>query len=499
MARRALVGLVIIATLIATVVTVENVRGRAVWNRFKAEWEAKGERFDIASVTPPPVLDAENFAMTPLLAPLLDYTSEPVKGSPFGGQKHWRDTNAYQRLTNLKVTGPKMPVSTGGWRAGKFVDLKTWQEHYRALTNFPSAPQALTPAEDVLVALTRFDAEIAELRAASLRPHARFPIHYDENFSALIPQLSVLRQFSRVAQLRALAELEMGRTDAALADVQLGLGLAGAIKTEPLFISSLVRIAILEETFQPIWEGLARRRWSEVQLLEIEKRLATEDLLAEFHRSIRGERAFGLEAIEWMRRNPRLIEAMGSEEFGAESRNSVFLVAPSGWFDQNKFEIARMYQEKVLPVVDAKAQRVHPTMSRQNAAATVRELQGFHPYRVMANMLFPAFENGSAKFSSTQTAVNEARIACALERHRLKHGQFPLKLDALVPDFMAKLPHDIINGEPLKYQRTEDGQFLLYSIGWDENDDGGKPEKRDTSGGKGEKREGDWVWRYPER
>ena len=42
--------------------------------------------------------------------------------------------------------------------------------------------------------------------------------------------------------------------------------------------------------------------------------------------------------------------------------------------------------------------------------------------------------------------VNEAQIACALERYRLAHGEYPETLDALVPQFIEKVPHDIIGG-----------------------------------------------------
>ena len=64
-------------------------------------------------------------------------------------------------------------------------------------------------------------------------------------------------------------------------------------------------------------------------------------------------------------------------------------------------------------------------------------------------------------------------MAIALERYRLAHGEYPESLDVLAPQFMAKLPHDIINGQPLHYRRTSDGQFVLYSVGWNETDDGG--------------------------
>ena len=74
-------------------------------------------------------------------------------------------------------------------------------------------------------------------------------------------------------------------------------------------------------------------------------------------------------------------------------------------------------------------------------------------------------------------------MAIALERYRLAHGEYPDSLDALAPQFIAKVPHDVIGGQPLHYRRTSDGQFVLYSVGWNETDDGGvvvQPEKSDA-------------------
>ena len=47
-------------------------------------------------------------------------------------------------------------------------------------------------------------------------------------------------------------------------------------------------------------------------------------------------------------------------------------------------------------------------------------------------------------------------------------------IDELMPQSIGKLPDDIIGGHPLKYRRTTDGQFTLYSIGWNGTDDGGQ-------------------------
>jgi hypothetical protein len=85
--------------------------------------------------------------------------------------------------------------------------------------------------------------------------------------------------------------------------------------------------------------------------------------------------------------------------------------------------------------------------------------------------------------------VNEAKVACALERHRLQNSQFPPTLEALCPAFISKLPHDLITGKPFLYRLQEDGGFLLYSVGWDGLDDGGSPASSSARGAKG-----DWVW-----
>ncbi len=62
---------------------------------------------------------------------------------------------------------------------------------------------------------------------------------------------------------------------------------------------------------------------------------------------------------------------------------------------------------------------------------------------------------------------------------------------------MAKIPHDIIGGQPLHYRVTNDGQFVLYSVGWNEKDDGGVVVL--AKDGTVDINQGDWVWRYPQK
>jgi hypothetical protein len=96
--------------------------------------------------------------------------------------------------------------------------------------------------------------------------------------------------------------------------------------------------------------------------------------------------------------------------------------------------------------------------------------------------------------AKNQTTINEAQVACALERYQIAHGEYPETLDTLMPQFIEQLPHDIIGGQPLHYRRTDDRKFLLYSVGWNERDDGGVVDTKPSAKGHDNREYGDWVW-----
>ena len=66
------------------------------------------------------------------------------------------------------------------------------------------------------------------------------------------------------------------------------------------------------------------------------------------------------------------------------------------------------------------------------------------------------------------------RVALEVERWRLAHGgRAPDSLAELVPDFAPSIPLDPFDNNPLRYKKLARG-FLVYSIGADFTDDGGK-------------------------
>jgi hypothetical protein len=487
--KYAFFGIAALILLGLLVAGFENWRGRRAWEKFRAEWEAKGEQFDIAAFIPKPVPPEENFATTPLLAPLLDY-DPAIPGK-------WRDPAGRDRANAVSgalgnAPGEKVPPA-GNWQTGTFVDLQQWQEYFVGHTNYPAVTNSGNPARDVLAALRKFDAELEELTQASARPHSVFPVRYEEHMNALLPHLATLKGISQLIRLRALARLQAGRKPEALQDARLSLHLAESIGSEAFLISQLVRIAMLQIAMQPIWEGCARHEWTEEQLATLQSALASIRLLEDYGRTMRGERAFSNAVLDQLRTGwLRLCDVTGDGDSAAQVGAARFL--PSGWFYQNQLTINRLHQERMLPLVNAGQHRVFVQQTRD--AEDVPELKKFNLYNVFARLLLPAVARTAAKFANGQTTLDLATVACALERHRLAHGQYPEQLDLLVPRFIAKIPSDVINGELLKYRREPDGTFVLYSVGWNEADDGG--EVGLTRAGTGpDPNQGDWVWRHP--
>ncbi|HTI98126.1 MAG TPA: hypothetical protein VL527_04405 [Dongiaceae bacterium] len=530
--RRALIGLAGLVTLIAVLYAEENWRGRHAWEQFQRQEEIRGLKLDLAACVPPPVPDEQNFAFAPVWMELIKTAMGPQRTREWYGAKFSDDGNTNFvpafRLNILHDYSPPDSPAFGHWQQAEFLNLQAWQEYYRAshtpqskgpegaplpaTNDFPVAAQPQTPAADVLLALSKYDATIEALREASHRSESRFPVsYYDANPNGiLLPHLACLKRGSQVLHLRALAELQQGATNQAAADVQLAFYLMQACHTEPFMISHLVRLAMLQIILQPIWEGLAEHRWSEAQLAAFETRLADIHLLADYESVQRSDEAFFSKAMNYWRQS-RNAEYLFYENESAKARLSpddrlllfVFQQGPAGWFYQNQLRYCRFTLQNYLPVMDASRQLAFPAKAKEAEAARQREASPFRPYSFIENkILFPIYswsqpDTQAEKFVYGQTTVNLARVAIALERYRLAQGECPATLELLAPRYLATVPHDLIGGQPLHYQRTAGGTFRLYSIGWNETDDAGQvaPPKQ----GVPDWDAADWVWPGPVR
>jgi hypothetical protein len=518
--RRTFYTLGSLAVVIMLFYAEEDWRGWRAWQQFKQQAEAAGERLDFASLVPPPIPNDQNFALTPIL--VSSYADR------LGTNGHKIDpwlTNVVNRMhmTIFKEhDDARNQPTNGSWATGTLTDLKAWQVYYRTpktyanhptvVTNqFPVSAQPQSPAEDVLFALGKYDSNIEELRQASRLPLSRFPLNYDADnpYFILSPHISYLKQCVQVLQLRALAELEMGQTAKSLEDIKLALRLGDSVRSQPLLLSQLVRISEFQIILQPIYEGLSRNEWTDAELTELQRELSKLDFLSDYQLAMRSERNAALTTVDVEQRNRNIYKSVLSSEILESSDEDVdiewsgmvfstlYHLLPSGWFWLNKATIGDIHQRWLIGITDSSKHRIFPTTARQEEENLDNCLIPGTPWNMFAVMLMPALSTTGQKFGYAQNAVDMAQVACALGRYRISHGEYPDSLAGLSPQFMGDVPHDVVSGQPLKYHRTNDGRFVLYSIGWNETDDSGKVVFKDTPPHSVDIRKGDWVWEYP--
>jgi hypothetical protein len=468
----------------------ENWRGHWVWSRYRGELEAQGVRLEPSAYIPRTVPPEANFA-----------------------EAIWRASGLSPRydtaVGKLDSDSKKRPRSNS-WMVAR-IDLGAWQAAFLALTNSGSGPRTKTAdpatnrarsraeaAAGVLAALSDCDAAIAALREASQRPYARFDLAYDVTDPAaiLLPHLAPVKKAAQVVALHCSAELGLRRTDEAFRDVLLLFSLADATRDEPLLISQLVRFAILAIALQPLEEGMDQ--WADSQLASFQQRLQQFDLCRDMRHSFEAEAFFiGNREIDYMCSSRPALKNLGMFPNSKEASYILLQVGPAGWFDLERVNYLRMVEERLLPAIDVERRQVPPKASRQLQQEMDR-LSASPGKTVFRHQLFAAcLLSGMAKAAQrtafTQTGLDAATVACALQRYRLAEGQFPQTLEALVPRFIAELPRDIINGQPLHYRHAASDEFVLYSVGWNETDEGGTVGVS-TTGNSPNPQSGDWVW-----
>lgn len=506
--RRLAIVTIWVVTAIIFFYVEENWRATRAWNNYRQQLEAQGVQLDFAAFVPKQVPDEQNFGAAPVVKSWFFETDQRSDTNAEKFVKYWQDN--YEMVT-------------AGWKPGDptnqhFMDLPTWGADFEAIrkgdTNSihkpgegnPDLPTRAAAAASVLAGLETNAATLAELKEASARPLCRYPVVYnvEEPYTILLPHLNNLRAACLRLELRACAELAAGRGDAALSDMKLILYLGDSLKDEPFLISALIRMAAVKLAIQPAWEGLAEHAWTDAQLQELELLFARYNFVAELKWPMDGERAADSISVGELIRKKGMgvfIEILGPGQptpFDRRVADIGGVIIPGGWFRREEMTICRGFQLQLEGISGAETKGISPSQVQAGQDAMTRELGRdgivgtiLH-HRLLASALLPSLSRIIVRCAETQTAANQAAIACALERFRLANGNFPETLDALAPKFIAQLPKDAIDAQPMKYRRTSDGHFILYSVGWNEKDDGGTPGKTLF-----DQKDGDWVWEYP--
>ena len=430
------------ALLVAIFYAEENWRGKHDWENCKRELEAKGETLDWNAYVQSSVPDDQNFFKAPSMT---EWFVKPPAG---------------QSTTN------------------QFTELLQNSDTDSTITNKTTAMEYLAWSD-------QFNPDFDLIREALKRPYARIAGDYSSGINIPIQNFFTVRVVARTLAQRAKCNLLLGQTEQAFRELMLLHNISRILESKPVtFPAGMINVDVITGLYvDTIADGIRLHSWQQPQLVVLQKQLAEirlAPIVAEF---LKEEPAA---VCQWCEIN------QPSEFFG--NMNILPFPCPRGWVYQSMVNAVLPYQ-KVLDVFYL----ANDTVSPGKVDETFRDIDKFverkSPYRLLAAITALTANRPFQVFAHNQTMVNEAQIGCALARYHLAHSEYPETLDALAPQFIEKIPHDIIDGQPLHYRRTNDGKFLLYSVGWNETDEGGQEMTELTKYGVIDYAKSDWVWK----
>jgi type II secretory pathway pseudopilin PulG len=353
-------------------------------------------------------------------------------------------------------------------------------------TNIADIADSITdPAGEVLEYLHRFDPELDEIAQAVRRPYSQFPVHWTEDYHALLPHLAFLKHFSTMFSVRAAARLRKQDLPGAFEDAMTCFRLARALSSEPLVVSQLVRAGQHSIAVRTLWEGMGL--WNAEQLTALEQELAKCDFQQRFASAFRGERVLYNHFLDRFAYLGHSVVDMLSV---TDSGTGVMILACQwipGWRRQNQVRVNRYFENPLRQVLDGPWPASAADVPDQATLLASAGLAKITPYSVLALKLVPDLSGAPAKAARAETLNQLAIVACALERFRLEHGSYPKDLSALVPKFKPAAPRDPMSDSAFRYEASG-VQYKLWSVGLNGRDDGGVMlrSRNDT--------QGDWVW-----
>jgi len=302
------------------------------------------------------------------------------------------------------------------------------------------------------------------------RRSCRFDLDYEAGINMLLQHLGDMRQFARILGAKARIEAQAGRMDIAWDAVGVQLKLGDALRTEPVLISQIVRIAIVG--------GISCKTIRE--LCEIEPPNAQRS----------GDLADMLKSFDDVRPMVRAIDGdrilIGEWAFNLSRRE---LLKQDGLLSQHSSEVRTVLRVCFKPTFLAD-HRSYLRLMHESA----NRLEGIHAAdqsitgegRGLAYALLPSLVRVKQIHRKMQADIRVIRTGLALLASKADRGALPQTLAGFDPDDVR----DPFSGAPLIYRPSAEG-FVLYSIGPDGKDNDGSPRQ--------DKQETDWdiVWQFP--
>jgi len=314
-------------------------------------------------------------------------------------------------------------------------------------------------------------------RVGLARPRGFFDLGPKAAFNTTMEHVSQARAMTRLLQVEAAGHILDGDGAAALESYLDIIRMGRVVERRGPYLSALLGMALDAIGTKGV-QGLLRSKLATPAIC----RRAAQVLTAQLTAVAPPSKAVKMEYI-------MMINSMSADEdamervFGQDLKKSVGPspinrlgadVALRSMFLQAR-RSSRVFYAELLKVCDRPYRDVirEPLISDPTSVDVVKEDILLRPMLQAVEQVFHAYGRRQGRYALT-------RALAAVRAYELEKGRMPRTLKALVPVYLKAVPVDPYDGKPVRLARVDD-RWVLYSIGSDKEDNGGKT---------------DWKWGY---
>lgn len=463
--------------LVFTIYLVENWRGESAWRQLEKELRNKGLPLDWNEVASQDDPNEDSFWEVPQV-------------------QEWfiRADNGPQ--TELPITLPSTHFSAIElirWSKGEPPDtnpsIREFESFGAFMKNFELAPSFMKTM-----------GHASSLSGNRIRGDSLSPLHTPRlDFTAIRLASQALAQQSTtfVIQKRFEESLKCKMIIGRLADV--------SEEPIPSLVGSMIRIAIQGLNISHIRAELKEGLWPDEHLQKLNAITEILSPLSSLQRGLAAEivaSANSFDGIADLSPLSRFRLLLGRNHFAPDRRlaltswtdafGPISLLSPRGLILQKKTRHVRfVYQARNCISENGLTADVGALLRYKNDLKKAIDHDRIN--NIITAFDIPDYQRPIAAAIQIQTDVSLLRVAIGLEQFQLKYQTYPDNLEALTPDYLVTLPVDTVTGSPLRFSLVDSQSYILYSTGWDRDDDQGLvPLQRNLRDPFGV--DGDWVF-----
>jgi hypothetical protein len=392
-------------------------------------------------------------------------------------------------------------------------DKRTQKEYFEQLAEIgASRPWTREEFPHLANWLQANQKHLDKIVAASHLPHGYSPIVYDSDSSyphtlicVLLPTANPIRDAAQALQCRAMYRTASSQTGPAINDLFACRRLARLLLSCPLLVNYLVAGNIEVDTSNSFLQLVASRELSREDLEDLRRQSTALPPLPRIADYFLGERLSHLDAACFIARNglhtlSKIVSAILEMSANGEAKprtetkwhptageiTSMLVRWDEPLRDANQWHdrLARIAQLEDRNGQEAEVVQFDKdlrTLHDQSREIPTRTGFWFNPRRmptqitsrILTGIMLPGLSAAINSDKRFQTHRAMFEIGLALAEYRIDHKAYPEKLEELIPNYLPNVAVDAFGHRPLIYRKTDDG-YLMYSMGNDGKDDGGK-------------------------